>query len=274
MKNISFKVAGAMLGLLFIMVVFSCNKEKSGSNASGVPVGKNELKVMLTDDPSLIFDAVFIDFRAVEVKVERADGTEHWDTLSIRAGVYNILRLRNGVDTLLGIGYVPDGSIEKIRLTLGNNNSVMKNGISYPLQLHNNNPYVVINIDHDVDEIDEDHFRLWLDFDGHQSIIRLHHNQFELKPRVGHFSDHHSGEIEAKIRPSAAFPVIVSAISGTDTLVAIPDNDDGEFKIRGIRSSTVKIIISPSNGYRDSVINNVIIRRGDDTDLGTIILHQ
>ena len=66
---------------------------------------------------------------------------------------------------------------------------------------------------------------------------------------------------------------MVKAISGTDTLIAIPEHE-GEFKIRGIRSSTVKLIITPSNGYRDSVINNIQIRRGDDTKLGTIVLHQ
>ncbi len=275
MKNYPGLVTKAVAGMLMVISFFSCNKEMSDSDSlSVVPAGKNELKVMLTDDPSLIFDSIFIDLQALEVKVERADGSEHWDTLNIRAGVYNILRLRDGVDTLLGIGYVPDGRIEKIRLTLGNNNSVMKNGVSFPLQLHNNDHHVVVNIDHDVDETDNDHFRLWLDFDGHQSIIRLHHNEFELRPKIGHFSHNHSGEIEGKIRPSAAFPVIVAVVSGSDTLVAIPDNDDGEFKIRGIRSSSVKIIITPSNGYKDSVINNVPIRRGDDTQLGSIILHK
>ncbi len=274
MKNTHFLISKVFMGLLLIIGFYSCNKEISGDTVSAVPVGKNELKVMLTDDPSLFFDSIFIDIQRLEVKVERVDGTEHWDTLNIRTGVYNILRLRNGVDTLLGVGYVPDGRIEKIRLTLGNNNSVMKNNVRFPLTLHNNNHVIIISIDHDVDETDADHLRLWLDFDGHQSIIRIRDNQFELNPRIGHFSNNHSGEIEGRISPRAALPAIVSVISGTDTLVAVPDNDEGEFKIRGIRSSTVKIIITPSNGYKDSVISNVSIKQGDDTKLGTIILHK
>ena len=76
-----------------------------------------------------------------------------------------------------------------------------------------------------------------------------------------------------KIKPSAALPASVAVIAGTDTLRAITDHD-GEFKIRGIRANNVKVIITPSNNYKDSIINNVPIRINDDTDLGKIVLHK
>lgn len=84
--------------LLLLSVAFiACNKESaSETGIVSPPPGKSELKIMLTDDPSTIFDSVFIDIQRVEVKVEMSNGSEHWDTLSIRAGVYNILRFRNG----------------------------------------------------------------------------------------------------------------------------------------------------------------------------------
>jgi hypothetical protein len=84
------------------------------------------------------------------------------------------------------------------------------------LVLHNNQHQVTINIDGDVDHLDPDHLRLWLDFDGHGSI-RFHHGRYELDLHISHFSHHNSGELEGKIKPSAAFPVMVKAISGTDT---------------------------------------------------------
>lgn len=271
MKNIKLLFYLSTLVLILSLPFISCNKELSSSPGKmPVPAGKNELQIMLTDDPSLIFDSIFIDIQRLEVKVERADGSEHWDTLSIRTGVYNILRFRNGLDTLLATGYVPDGEIEKIRITLGNNNSVVLSGVTIPLTLHHNQ--ITVNIDGDVDHLDPDHLRLWLDFDGHGSI-RFHNGRLELDLRIGHFSHHNSGELEGKIKPSNAFPVLVRAVSGTDTLIAIPEHD-GEFKIRGIRSGTVNLIINPSNGYRDSIISNIQIRRGDDTELGTIVLHR
>ncbi len=264
-------IYSATLLVILSFAFIACNKEIT-PDANTVPAGKNELKVMMTDDPSIIFDSIFLDIQRVEVKVERTNGSEHWDTLSIRAGVYNILRFRNGLDTLLAVGYIPDGEIEKIRITLGNNNSVVLNGVNIPLFLHNNRHQVIVNIDGDVDHLDPDHLRLWLDFDGHGSI-RFHNGRLELDLHIGHFCHDNSGELEGKIKPSDAFPVLVRAVSGNDTLIAIPEHD-GEFKIRGIRSSTVNLIITPSNGYRDSVITNITIRRGDETELGTIILHR
>ncbi|MGG9962251.1 DUF4382 domain-containing protein [Ferruginibacter sp. SUN106] len=273
MKN---KKSLLFLSLFFaiVMVAFvSCKKDVStenGSTSGPVPAGKAEMKIMLTDDPSVIFDSIFIDIQRVEVKVEDSTGAEHWDTLSIRAGVYNILNFRNGLDTLLAVGFVPNGEVEKIRITLGTRNSAVLNGVTIPLT--NIAPQITVEVKGDVDHLDFNHLRIWLDFDGHGSI-RFHNGRWELKLQIGHFGHHSSGELEGEIKPSAALPAMVSVVDGTDTLRAVPDHE-GEFKIRGIKATTVKVIINPSNGYKDSVISNVIIRHNDDTDLGKIVLHR
>lgn len=272
MKNKKPLLLSALFITTIIIAMVSCKKELSADNANTVPAGKSELKIMLTDDPSQIFDSIFIDIQRVEVKVEDSTGAEHWDTLSIRAGVYNILRFRNGLDTLLASGYVPNGEVEKIRITLGTNNYVVFNGVTTPLVLPGGLNQIIIKVDGDVDHLDRHHMRIWLDFDGHGSI-RFHNGKLELKLHINHFSHHSSGELEGKIKPSAAFPVVVKAVAGADTLTAIPEHE-GEFKIRGIKTSTVKLIITPSNGYKDSVINNISIRQGNETDLGTIVLHR
>jgi hypothetical protein len=271
-KKLFFLSAVLLAAATFVMV--SCKKELSSETqaTSNVPAGKSELKIMMTDDPSQIFDSIFLDIQRVEVRVKDSSGAEHWDTLSVRAGVYNILNFRNGLDTLLASGFVPNGTVEKIRITLGTNNYVMFRGIKTPLVIPSGLNVITISVDDDVDHEDHNHMRIWLDFDGHGSI-EIHNGKLELKLRVGHFSHHSSGELEGKIKPSAAFPVMIKAVSGTDTLIAIPEHE-GEFKIRGIKTSTAKLIIIPSNGYKDSVINNIPIRSGDDTDLGTIVLHR
>jgi hypothetical protein len=186
--------------------------------------------------------------------------------------VYNILRFRNGLDTLLGAGLIPNGEIKKIRVTLGTNNYVMLNGARIPLNLSSGDAVITIDINGNVDHLGNRRFKIWLDFDGHGSI-RFHNGRWELKLKIGHFCKKNSGEIEGEIKPKDALPATVTAIAGTDTLIAIPDKD-GDFKIRGIKTSTATLIIKPSNGYKDSVINNILIRRGDDTDLGKIVLHR
>ncbi|WP_462254976.1 DUF4382 domain-containing protein [Ferruginibacter sp.] len=270
MKNKKTLLLLSLLFLTMILVIISCKKDGSAEANSALPPGKSELKIMMTDDPSVIFDSIFLDIQRVEVKVEDSTGRERWDTLTIRAGVYNILRFRNGLDTLLAVGYIPNGEVEKIRITLGTRNSVVLNGAIIPLT--NIDKVITIDVHGDVDHLDPRHLRIWLDFDGHGSI-RFHNGRWELKLKIGHFSHGKSGELEGEIRPSGALPATLMVIAGADTLRAIPDND-GEFKIRGIKTNTVTLIIKPSNGYKDSVINNIPIRHGDDTDLGKIVLHK
>jgi hypothetical protein len=270
MKNKKTLLLLSLLFLTMILVIISCKKEASSEAGGALPPGKSEIKIMMTDDPSVIFDSIFLDIQRVEVKVEDSTGRERWDTLTIRAGVYNILRFRNGLDTLLAVGYIPNGEVEKIRITLGTRNSVVLNGVTIPLT--NIDKVITIDVHGDVDRLDPRHLRIWLDFDGHGSI-RFHNGRWELKLKIGHFCHGKSGELEGEIRPSGALPASLMVIAGTDTLRAIPDND-GEFKIRGIKTNTVTLIIKPSNGYKDSVINNIPIRRGDDTDLGKIVLHK
>ncbi|HRI26118.1 MAG TPA: DUF4382 domain-containing protein [Ferruginibacter sp.] len=263
---------------LFILItaavtIFSCQKE-ARDDSGNIPAGQSRLEVMLTDDPSQLFDSIFINIQKLEVKTEDSTGAEHWDVLTIRPGVYNILRFRNGLDTLLASGNIPAGEIKKIRLTLGTGNYVMLNGVSIPLDLNSSDAVITIDVHHgSFDSTGIRRFRIWLDMDGHGSIRIKSNGRLELKLRLGHFCHGNSGEIEGEIQPGAALPALVMAVSGTDTLTAIPEHD-GEFKIRGIRSTTATVIIKPSNGYKDSVINNVPVRLGEDTHLGRIVLHR
>jgi hypothetical protein len=250
------KVAMAMIAFALVAILaVSCQKEHGAND--GVPAGQKRLQVYLTDDPSLVFDSIFVDIQLLEVKVETAGGAEFWDTLPIRTGVYNILKFRNGVDTLLTSSYIPNGEVKKIRLTLGTQNAVMKNGVRFPLTVHNNERQVVIDIP---------------DVDG--SVIRLRDNVFELRPRIHTFSNSRDARIEGEIKPKQALPAIVRVVAGADTLLAVTESDKGKFKIRGIRTGTVQLTILPSNGYRDSVMSNLLVSPGRDTKLGDIVLRQ
>ena len=262
-----FIIAITLMALIFAV---SCSKNSTGDVTSS----QLGLKLFLTDGPSISFDSIFIDIQKVDIKIERQDGTEIWQNLPVQPGIYNILRLRNGVEVLLANVNIPNGKVEKLKLTLGTRNSAVKSGTSYPLALHNNINEFTINIDDDVDDDgDASHKKFWLDFDGAASIIETSPGHFELSPSLHHFSHHSSAELEGKVRPNDAQPILVYAIAGADTLTTRTEAE-GEFKFRGIHTTTVKLIIHPSNNYRDSVINNVHINQGEDTNLGTIVLHR
>jgi hypothetical protein len=266
---------------LFVLcvIVYSCQKDFSGHGNTDLSK-PHAVTVFLTDHPTPVFDSVFIDLRKMEVKLE--DDTlpnDGWVSLNIRAGVYNILRFRNGLDTLFANGILPNAGIRKIRLTLGTQNSVMKDGLSFPLHVKDEDREVVAEIQSSNFEItNSGQVIFWIDFDAGRSIQVDNSgpgngNGYRLKSCIRIFTKNNSGEIEGKVLPRGA-DALVMAISGTDTAMAVPDDDDGEFKIVGLNAGTYRVFIDGNNNYNDTTIHNVIVRNREDTHLPTITLHQ
>jgi Domain of unknown function (DUF4382) len=307
MKN-SKKIQTLAVAIVLIAIAFvSCQKEVSADLSAGT----SNVKVFLTDGP-VNFEHAFIDLQMVEVKVEKdsCNGNSHdsnddhggssddnsssddnggddnssshdsndddsscevWETLQINAGVYDLLEFRNGVDALLASGSISKGELKAIRLTLGNNNSVVIDSVSYPLQLKEKNK-VIIKLE-DVEKTDDSNFKLNLDFDLASSIRQNSNNQFELRPRIKPFNENRSGRVEGRVLPRDA-KAIVSLISDKDTLVALPGNE-GEFKIRGIRSSKFDLHFNATaNGYKDTTIKNISVIPGQELKIGSIVLHK
>lgn len=259
-------------------VLYSCRKEKSGDMAdTGKPA---KATIYLTDHQTPVFDSVFIDIQQLEVKLE--DDTlpnDGWVTMAIRPGVYNILRFRNGLDTLFANGNLPNARLKKIRMTLGTQNSVVKGTQSFPLKVKDNDRQVVANVDDsNFDIVAPGQVIFWIDFDAGNSIKvdnsgSGNNNGYELKAHIKIFAKSKSGRIEGKVLPLAADP-IVKAVIGSDTATAIPDDDDGEFKIVGLRAGTYTVLIDGQNGYNDTLISNVVVRHNEDTHLNTLTLRR
>lgn len=300
MKRPQLVTAIALL-LLTILFTFSCQKEKDMSET--IPEGQQRVRIRLSDNP-VSFDAVNVDIQRVEILVlpdscrsggrngddddddrgchydnhdddDDRDDCAVWDTLEIRTGVYNLLDLSNGTDTLLASGLTVAGRIKKIRLTIGTQNSVVIDSVAYPLTLWNNHNRVTINVrGEDIDEITPTDLQLWLDFDAGRSIVRISNNRFVLKSFLRIWLPAQTASIKGKIIPKEA-EAVVSAIANGDTLVAIPEDNDGRFKIRGLRGNTADVFInSTANGYRDTTLTAVPLERGRDTDIGTIQLRN
>lgn len=291
----------AAMTVLAALVLYSCSKEDSGSN--NVPPGQQHVTLYLTDDPAY-FDKVMVDIRSVKVLVDtctkpnsrddddddddgRGHGNGHhdddddrddtcisWQTLNITPGVYDLLTLRNGTDTLLANGLIPKGKIKKIKIELGNNNSLVKDSVTYPLKLFPGiGSTVIIKVKGgDWDEYSPDRFRLWLDFDVTRSVIRVRDGQFYLKPVIVLFTVKATGSIEGRVLPREAYPVI-SVYNAQDTGYAIPWGN-GQYKVRGLKEGAYKVFVNASNGYQDTTINDVQVRRGRETKLPTITLHK
>ena len=284
-----------LFSIIFIStLVFFISCKKSPQNAANTQ--NKSLTVFLTDDPSL-YDSVLVDIRFVEVKVDTSkdhqsddhfgdndkdddDDRVHndkfgkWDTLSMVPGVYNIAALRNGVNMILGTANI-SGKVRKIRITLGSNNSVYKGGVKYPLSLFpGTNNYLYVKI-HEEDEDDDNNNNvnksIWIDFDLSRSVIEQS-GQFYLKPVLKPFSKKHFGSIKGKVFPRDAHAV-VNASNSQDGGNAIPEKN-GEYEIQGLREGTYAVTFHSFNGYRDTTISNVVVRKGSKVELPNITLRK
>ena len=105
-----------------IVMITSCGKD----------AGSTQLKINLTDAP---FDAEEVNVDLQAVRVNFSNDSSGWTDLTAVPGVYNLLDLQNGLDTLIAQGTVPAGNLKEIRLVLGSNNSIKINGQVYPLTI-------------------------------------------------------------------------------------------------------------------------------------------
>jgi Domain of unknown function (DUF4382) len=287
----------SFIAVVSIIFFVACQKETSVSNPNNIPQDKAKLSVYITDGPLDFIQKVLVDIQRIEVKIDTCrrndaeddhdnrsgcdddhDSLEHrceiWDTLAIHPGVYDLLKLRNGVDTLLASGFIPKGKIERIKITLGTNNSIMVDSIVHPLNFLNNQNFLFVNIHREhLDSLSANNLKLLLDFDLFRSI-KFINGQLFIRPFLKPFSDHSSGRIEGKVKPKGSFGTIYAFNTAKDTAFARPDDDDGEFKIRGLKEGTYSLFVDGINGYRDTTINNIEIRREKEVKLGTIELKK
>ncbi len=116
--------------LSFSLFLNSCSKDDAAS--------KSTINVRLTDAPTAL-EEVNVDIRRVEIKyandTTNVNDSTGFSVLNSFPGVYNLLALQNGIDTLIGTGVFATGYVKEIRLILGPNNTVKEGGQIYPLTI-------------------------------------------------------------------------------------------------------------------------------------------
>jgi len=284
--KISLKWLAACSGTALVMVFLACNKENNSGSAS-IPAGQSKMSIYMMDGPVQYYK-VLIDIRQVAIKIDTAvhqndadddrqwgDNWKNtiWDTLQITPGVYDLLSLRNGLDTLLAAGNYPSGKVLKVRITLGSDNTIYTDSLtSYPLVVFGPNPFFEINVRREnVFDVSNNEFKLWLDFNLHRSIF-FWSGTFYLKPYIIIFNDHTTGRVLGFVLPPGASP-LVQAYNATDTVYAVP-NWSGGYLIRGMNPGTYSIAVTGHQGYNDTTFNNIVVEGGQTTKAPTATLHK
>lgn len=295
MKTVT-KWLAAATGAAAVLLFFACNKSNSSNSNPNIPKGQSQVSLYMMDGP-VAFTKVLIDIRQVAVEVDTAtkqnDADEDdqwddnycgfhrtasnksviWDTLNITPGVYNLLDLRNGTDTLLGSGLYTTGKIIKIRITLGSDNTVYTDSTTfYPLAVFGPSPTFTINVSRTtVQDVTNNEFKIWLDFNLGRSIF-FWNGEFLLKPFVTVFNDVVTAKVQGTVLPPGA-GALVMGVMGTDTIYAIPWWG-GQYQFRGVQAGTWNFTFKGANGYQDTTLMNVKVDSSQLVKLPTITLHK
>jgi len=243
---------------VFAIVLSSCSKNDNEQK------GKAHLTISMTDDPAN-YDAVYIDVQAVELTGEDGNNFD----LDVVPGIYNLLDLSNGIDTIIATGDIDAGTIQQIRLILGDDNSVVVDGTSYPLETPSAQESGLKLQVHDEFEAGVS-YGILLDFDAAKSIVQEGNGTYKLKPVINVIDFAVSGSIKGIVLPIEAH-AYVQAVAGNDTISTYA-NEDGAFLIQGVPAGTYTVHIIPMLPFLEVTVDNVEVTIGNITDIGTISL--
>src|SRR5574338_49450 len=227
-----------VITVLFISII-SCQKE-SGSANNQAP----RLKVYLTDAPAG-YDGVLVDIKDVQINLT-TDSSSGWQSLhNVATGIYNLLDLTNGKDTLLADSDIPTGgTISQVRLILGSDNFVVVNGDSIRLTTPSaQQSGLKLNVHQRLDS--GFLYNMVLDFDAARSIVQTGNGKSILKPVIRANFQLTAGRIKGVVTPDSVATSVL-AIKGTDTSGTTTDSL-GRYQIGGLSAGTYSLSFIPSD---------------------------
>ncbi|HSC38290.1 MAG TPA: DUF4382 domain-containing protein, partial [Chitinophagaceae bacterium] len=240
MKGSTIRNSFFVTALVSISLFTACSKNSKNSDQA-------QIQVSLVDNPAPGVKEVWVDIRQVEVIVN--DSSHPVVLNAIHPGIYNLLELTNGKDTLLADASIPAGTISQVRLILGDNNYIVtstgaKLSLKTPsgqqsglkVQIHQQVSGGVL-------------YRLTLDFDVARSIVFAgNSDNIILKPvlRILSFAPS-GGNLRGVVVPGTS-PTAVIAIKGTDTIATtftvVPG---GNYFIKDVPAGNYSLSFIPSD---------------------------
>ena len=283
------KKTHSTLPLILLFIGFAISF--TACDKSDVPK-TDTFQLFLTDGPG-DFQKVNIDIQKVEIKVDNDsmhkhedrfgandnDNDDHlknkdefgqWIDLKFTPGIIDVLSLRNGVETKLGEAQIAKGTVRKVRITLGSNNSVVKDSVTYRLGLinpTNNYLYVKLFNEHK-QKASSNSTKAWIDFDIAKSIVEVN-GAFFLKPVLRPFCEINFAAAQGKVLPGGIKATISFSDGAGFNAIALPA-PSGEFKIRGLKEGNYTITYA-ADGYITQT-KTATVKKGELTKLSEVTL--
>ncbi|MGV3762344.1 DUF4382 domain-containing protein [Parapedobacter sp.] len=255
-------VLPALVGLCTVLFFGACNETESPGGS-----GTAKVDLRLTDAPGP-FEHVYVDIEGIEFHTDEGG----WQTADVIVpGVYDVLELRNGVDSLIASSTLPTGRLSQVRVILGDENSFVIDGVETEFEIPSGQKSG-LKFDVQQELAPNGSYTVWTDFDVAKSIVEQGNGSFIVKPVIRVFTELTNGRIEGMVSPmSPENSVIVTAISATDTATAIP-NADGYFLMSGLPEGDYTVIAEDDASGLASMEADASVEFGVIADIGTLTL--
>lgn len=251
-----------------VLATAACSDD-DGADALAAP----QLSVRLTDAPA-DYDAVVVE--VVDVQLRFGDG-EATSAPEVYSGSYDLLELSNGIDTLIAAGEVPAGTLQEIRLVLGDGNYLVVDSNQYALSTPSAQQSG-LKIKLDGTELAPGRaYELLLDFDAGRSVVEAGGSgKYNLKPVIratlSEIDDPENARITGVLAPGER-QYVFAYQTGGDTLGTYADTL-GAFAIVDVPAGIYTVEVAPTDSATAPLaqVTDVLVVQGEVTDVGTIQL--
>ena len=270
MKKSTFYKIGLFTLCLMSLFLYSCDNGDEATETEGT----STIMVRLTDAPG-DYDQVNIEVVDVRIKASNDEGDDQgWVSIgNIKPGIYDLLKLTAGVNVLIAENPVPSGYIGQMRLILGDNNTVVKDDVSYPLKTPSaQQSGLKLKINQTL--LPGAIYEFLLDFNVANSIVHEagQSGKYLLHPVINISTSAASGVIKGKVSPPLlGYQIEVSVISGTTPIITYT-NTEGFFQLNGVPAGTYTVTLTPdpASGKLPISVPNVIVNNGQVTNMADV----
>ncbi|WP_246020711.1 DUF4382 domain-containing protein [Flavobacterium humi] len=266
MKTDRMKLLSLLVMIFTTLFFVSCNDSNDTEKTS-------TLTVKLADSPG-DFDEVNIEVLDVMVKNNSDTGDNGWISIGTAAPhVYNLLELTGGLNVVLADNaIIPSGNLGQIRLLLGTDNTVVKDGITYPLNTpsaQQSGLKIAVNTTLQPDTA----YDFMLDFDVEKSIVVQAggSGNYNLNPVIRVVTTANTGSIKGTVVTVPANLQVLASVDVNGTVVSAYANAEGKFQLNAIPAGTYTVTLTPdiASELPMVTVENVVVVNGQATDIGS-----
>lgn len=257
------------LVLLMMFVAFACDINDNPNSSQA------RVSFYLVDAPA-DFEEVWIEVLALRVKAENQENEmteddDSWNEIIFEGSRYvNLLDLTGGNSLLLGTEDFPEGEIDQIRLILGEDNYLIKNGDRFELKTPSaQQSGLKIKVDQAVEAGKA--YNLIIDFDVAKSIVVAGNSgNINLKPVLRAYLEESQG-FQGQVLPIEAQPVkITVSVNGTEVNTFADEN--GKYVVQGINPGTYDLTFTPNELYNPVTITGIEVKDDQVTTVPPVTL--